>query len=369
MSTPKLKRVAAALKGSGIDALVLLPGPNLYYTLGINQMLRKRPIIYVVFPDERLAASLPLLEVPDFRNRWPDAQVISWTDAEGPEAAAKRLGAIVRERTRTSAPRVAAEYFTLRLFERGLLLPGLAGTDFEPAEGILDPLRMVKDPEDVEAMRQACRIAEESLEQVLGRFRYGMTEKEVANELKIEMLRLGTEELPKEPVVSSGPRTALPHTKTSDRPVIKGDALMIDTGARYHGYCSDITRTFFVGPPPAQFVEIYKLELTVSRRVLEMIRAGVTLSHLDETAHRIVDEAGYGQNFPHRVGHGLGIEGHEAPSVVTGNAMVTTPGLTFTLEPGIYIPNLGGVRVEENVAVTKDGVDVLTAYPRELRSL
>jgi Xaa-Pro dipeptidase len=369
MSTPKLKRVAAALKGSGIDALVLLPGPNLYYTLGINQMLRKRPILYAVFPDESLAASLPLLELPDFRAKWPDAQVISWTDAEGPETAAKKLAGIIKERSRASAPRVAAEYFTLRLFERGLLLSGLTRTKFEPAERFLDNLRMVKDPEDVEAMRQACRIAEESLERVMKRFRVGMTEKEIANELKIEMLRLGTEELPKEPVVSSGPRTAFPHTKTSDRPVNKGEALMIDTGARHHGYCSDITRTFFVGPPPDKFVEIYTLELTVSRRVLEVIRAGVTLSHLDETAHRIVDDAGYGQYFPHRVGHGLGIEGHEAPSVVTGNAMVTTPGLTFTVEPGIYIPNLGGARVEENVVVTQDGVDLLTAYPRELRSL
>jgi Xaa-Pro dipeptidase len=149
----------------------------------------------------------------------------------------------------------------------------------------------------------------------------------------------------------------------------KGEALMIDTGARYRGYCSDITRTFFVGTPPREFVEIYEAELKVSQRVLGAIRAGVTLSELDELAHKVVDDAGFGQYFPHRVGHGLGIEGHEWPSVVTGNRIRTVPGLTFTVEPGIYIPNLGGVRVEENVAVTADGVDVLTAYPRELRSL
>jgi Xaa-Pro dipeptidase len=369
MSTPKLTRVAAALKTAGIDALVLLPGPNLYYTLGINQMLRKRPLIYAVFPDGGLAASLPLLEVPDFRTKYAEAQVVSWTDAEGPESAAKALGAIIRERAGTANPRVAAEHFTLRLFERGLLLAGLPGTEFIPSEGFLDELRMVKDPEDVEAMRQACRIAEEALERVMGRFRCGMTEREIANELKIEMLRLGTEELPKEPVISAGGRSAFPHTKTSDRPVNKGEALMIDTGARYHGYCSDITRTFFVGTPPREFVEIYEAELQVSRRVLGAIRAGVTLSELDELAHKVVDDAGFGQYFPHRVGHGLGIEGHEWPSVVTGNRIRTTPGLTFTVEPGIYIPNLGGVRVEENVAVTPDGVDILTAYPRELRTL
>jgi Xaa-Pro dipeptidase len=323
----------------------------------------------VVFPDGGLAASLPLLEVPDFRTKYAEAQVVSWTDAEGPESAAKALGAIIRERAGTGAPRVAAEHFTLRLFERGLLLGGLPGCEFLPSEGFLDGLRMVKDPEDVEAMRQACRIAEEALERVMGRFRCGMTEREIANELKIEMLRLGTEELPKEPVISAGGRSAFPHTKTSDRPVNKGEALMIDTGARYHGYCSDITRTFFVGTPPREFVEIYEAELQVSRRVLGAIRAGVTLSELDELAHKVVDDAGFGQYFPHRVGHGLGIEGHEWPSVVTGNRIRTTPGLTFTVEPGIYIPNLGGVRVEENVAVTPDGVDILTAYPRELRTL
>ncbi len=369
MSTPKLARVAGALKGAGVDALVLLPGANLFYTLGINQMLRKRPLIYVVFPDGSLAASLPLLEVPDFRAKYAEAEVVSWTDAEGPESAARRLGAIIRERAGTAAPQVAGEQFTLRLFERGLLLAGLPGTEFTPAEGFLDPLRMVKDPEDVEAMRRACRIAEESLERVMGRFRRGMTEREIANELKIEMLRLGTEELPKEPVVSSGLRSAFPHTKTSDRPVEAGDALMIDTGARYRGYCSDITRTFFVGAPPREFVEIYELELAVSRRVLDTVRTGVTLSQLDETAHAVVDQAGFGQYFPHRVGHGLGIEGHEWPSVVTGNRLAASPGLTFTVEPGIYIPNLGGVRVEENVAVTADGADILTAYPRELRTL
>ncbi len=367
--TSKLRRVADALGDSGLNALVLLPGANLYYTLGIDQMLRKRPILSVVFPGASLAASLPLLELPDFQARWPEAEVTTWTDADGPETAANRLGASIRERSGTSRPRIAAEHLTLRLFERDLLLAGLPGTDVEPAEKMLDALRMVKDPEDVEAMRQACRIAEESLAQVLGRFRTGMTEQEIANALKIEMLRLGTEALPKEPVVSSGPRTAVPHTKSSDRPVTAGGALMIDTGARYHGYCSDITRTFFVGPPPRQFAEIYGLELAVNRQVLAAIRAGVLLSRLDELAHRLVEDAGYGQCFPHRVGHGLGLEGHESPSVVTGNSTLAAPGLTFSVEPGIFIQGFGGVRVEENVAVTPDVVDVLTTYPRELQVL
>ncbi len=196
----KLKRVAAAVKSAGLDALILLPGPNLYYALGVDQMLRKRPLIYVVFPDESVAASLPGLEVPDFRTRYSEAEIVSWADAEGPQKAAKQLMAIIRGRSNTNAPRLAAEHFTLRLFERGLLMGGVSATEFEPAEEILDPLRMIKDQEDIEAMRQACRIAEEALEQVINRFRLEMTEREIANELKIEMLRLGTEALPKEPL-------------------------------------------------------------------------------------------------------------------------------------------------------------------------
>jgi Xaa-Pro dipeptidase len=124
-----------------------------------------------------------------------------------------------------------------------------------------------------------------------------------------------------------------------------------------------------VGTPPQAYRDIYELELTVSRRVLAAIKPGVTLSDLDRLAHSVVDEGGYGKYFPHRVGHGLGIEGHEWPSVVTGNPILTSPGLTFTVEPGIYVPELGGVRVEENIAVSASGVDVLTSYPRELRTL
>ena len=161
--------MAAALKASEIDALVLLPGPNLYYTLGITQMLRKRPIIYVVFPDgslARVAAPAGGAGLPD---RYADARVVSWTDAEGRKRRPRRWAADPGASRRRGTPRVAAEHFTLRLFERGLPLGGLAGTEFEPAEEFLDSLRMVKDPEDVEAMRQACRIAEESLRRVMER--------------------------------------------------------------------------------------------------------------------------------------------------------------------------------------------------------
>lgn len=369
MTLAKTDQVAAAVKAAGVDALLLVPGTNLYYTLGIKQMIRLRPIVYALFPDRSIAALLPKLEAPNFRAFWPDAEVVPWTDDEGPESAAMKFGSILRERAGTKSPRLAAEYYTFRLVERSLMVRGLGEIEFVPAEGILNRLRMVKDRGEVEAMREACRIAEVALERVMARFERGMTEIQLGNQLKIEMLALGSEEFPKEPVVSSGPRTAFPHTKSTDRPIGEGDALMIDTGARYHGYTSDITRTFFVGTPPEEFVRIYELELRTSRAVLEAIRPGVTLSQLDELAHRIVDEAGYGPCFMHRVGHGLGMDGHEEPSVVTGNPMVAVPGLTFTVEPCICVQGFGGVRVEENVAVSTDGVEVLTSYPRELRSL
>lgn len=362
----RVDRVAAAVGAADADAVVLIPGSNLYYALGVKQRLTERPNVYVVFPDGAVLALLPAIEVAHFGSLWPAAEVIPWTDREGYEAGAARLGVHVRERSTHSPPRLAVEYLNLRLLERELLVNGVGELELVPAEKIMDSLRMIKGPEELEAMRQACRIAEKAMERVLAGFQYGMTEREIANRLKIEMLQLGTEELPAEPVVASGPRTSHAHTKTSDRPVNKGDVLLIDVGARAHGYCSDLTRTFFVGTPPEEFVHLYNLDLAVSQRTLDAIQPGVAIGTLDETAHNLVDEAGYGPCFQARVGHGLGLDAHEQPYLVRGTAAPLQPGMTFTVEPGIFLEGRWGVRTEENVAVTKEGREVLTRFPREL---
>lgn len=369
MTSRPVERVAAAIAAAQLDAVVLIPGGNLYYALGVKQRLTERPNVYVICPDQTIFALLPAIEVAGFRSAWPQATVVAWTDREGYGAGANQLGAFLRERARHSVPKVAVEYLNLRMIERELLLSGIGEVELVPAEPVLEGLRMIKTADELENMRQSCRIVEAALERVISRFEYGMTEKQVSNMLKIEMLQLGSEELPAEPVVASGPRTSHAHTKTSDRAINKGDVLLIDVGARYHGYVSDLTRTFFVGEPPEEFLRLHQLDLEVRRHTLATIKPGVPIGDVDQAAHDYVDSAGYGPCFQARVGHGIGLDAHEQPYIVRGTKAHLKPGMTFTVEPGIFIEGKWGVRTEENVAVTETGVEVLTNFPIELRCL
>lgn len=369
MAERRVDRVAAAVGTANLDALVLIPGGNLYYVLGIKQRLTERPNIYLIFPDQTVFALLPAIEVAGFQSAWPGATVVPWTDREGYDAGAAQLGAFLREHSHNTPPRLGVEYLNLRMVERELLLRGAGNVELVPAESLMDGLRIIKGPEELESMRESCRIAQVALERVISRFQYGMTEKQISSMLKIEMLQLGSEELPVEPVVASGPRTSHAHTKTSERAVDKGDVLLIDVGARYRGYVSDLTRTFFVGQPPEEFARLHQLDLEVRKHTLATIKPGVPIGHVDQAAHDFVDQAGYGPCFQARVGHGLGLDAHEQPYIVRGTMAPLRPGMTFTVEPGIFIRDRWGVRTEENVAVTESGVEILTAFPLELRCL
>jgi Xaa-Pro dipeptidase len=170
-------------------------------------------------------------------------------------------------------------------------------------------------------------------------------------------------------IVTSGPRTAMPHTSTSDREIEDGDPLMIDAGVLIEGYYSDITRTFAVGEPPAEWADIYEVVREAARAGREAVAPGVALQEADRAARSVIEEAGYGDAFTHRLGHGLGLEGHEPPYLVEGNEAPFEVGHAFTVEPGVYVEGLGGVRVEDDVVLTDDGLEVLTKTPRELRIL
>jgi Xaa-Pro dipeptidase len=369
MAGRRIDRVSSAVAAAGLDALVLIPGGNLYYCLGVKQRLTERPNLYLIFPDETIFALLPAIEVAGFRSSWPESTVVPWTDREGYGAGAAQIGAFLRGRSCHTPPRLGVEYLNLRMVERELLLRGVGDVDLVAADSLMGGLRMIKGPDELECMRQACRIVEAALERVISSFERGMSEQQISNMLKIEMLRLGSEDLPAEPVVASGPRTSHAHTKTSDRPVQEGDALLVDVGARYRGYVSDLTRTFFVGEAPEEFQRLYRLDLAVREQTLAAIKPGVAVGQVDEVAHDFVDRAGFGPCFQARVGHGLGLDAHEQPYIVRGTEAPLAPGMTFTIEPGIFVENMWGVRTEENVVVTESGVEVLTAFPLELRTI
>ena len=219
-------------------------------------------------------------------------------------------------------------------------------------------------------MRRAAEVAQRALEETLPHLQLGMTEKEVSAELVIQLLRAGTETpLPFSPMVAFGPNSANPHAYPTGRELANGDLVLFDWGATVEGYVSDITRMFVVGEPPPEFDRIAGLAAAANRAARETAGPGVPAGDLDKAARDVISQGGYGEYFRHRTGHGLGMEAHESPYIREGSEEILAPGMAFTIEPGIYLDGLGGVRVEDDMVITENGAESLTTLPRELRRL
>jgi Xaa-Pro dipeptidase len=231
---------------------------------------------------------------------------------------------------------------------------------------------MRKDKAEIAAMRQATNIAQQALEATLPAVKSGITEKEVAAELTLQLLRHGSDsELPFAPLVATGPNSADPHAFPSDRPLKAGDVLIIDWGAGVNGYFSDITRTFAIGGAPVEpeLLQAYEAVQAANEAGKAAAKPGATGHDVDRATRTVIEEAGFGPYFIHRTGHGLGIEVHEEPDMKEGSIIPLEPGMTFTVEPGIYLPNLGGIRIEDDVVITETGSESLTTLPRSLTTL
>jgi Xaa-Pro dipeptidase len=245
---------------------------------------------------------------------------------------------------------------------------GAPEADYPDGSDVLSSLRLKKEKAEVEAMRRAVQIAQDALEATIPSIKMGMTEKELSSELVMQLLKHGSEpEMPFAPIVSGGSNSANPHASPTERKLQAGDLLVIDWGATYDGYISDLTRTFAVGEVDEEYKQIHKIvqEANAAGRAAAM--PGVPCANVDKAARDVIEKSGYGMYFTHRTGHGIGMEGHEEPYMRGDNMQLLEPGMAFTVEPGIYLPNRNGVRIEDNVVITEDGADVLSDMPREIR--
>ena len=228
-------------------------------------------------------------------------------------------------------------------------------------------IRKAKDKDEITCIRRACAIAVRGMEIAYELMEPGRTELEVVGEIEREMRRAGSEEHPFNLIVASGKNSALPHAISSEKPFELGDLVVVDIGATYKGYVSDMTRTFVVGEQEPWQEKLYEIVLMAQGKARKAVRAGVKASDVDAVARRIVDEAGYGPYFVHSLGHGLGIEVHEPPRIGPGVEDILGAGYTITIEPGIYLPGRGGIRIEDTVLVLEDGHEILTPFPYGLR--
>jgi Xaa-Pro dipeptidase len=358
-------RLAAQITSSGLNALALNPGPSLTYLTGLHFHLMERPVTAIFTPNLPPVLVLPELENAKVRGLSFDAQIFPYgEDPDGWQAVFRQAALAARIQDR----RVGVEPGRLRLLELRYLENAAPGAEFIPAEDSLAALRMRKDEDEIAAMRQAAVIAQQALQASLPLIAPGISERQIASELVSQLLHAGSEpQMPFFPIVSAGPNSANPHATPSDRPLAPGDLLVIDWGASYQGYVSDITRTFAIGPVEAEFEQIAGLVLQANAAGRQAAGPGVTAEAVDQAARQVIEQAGYGDYFIHRTGHGLGMEGHEPPYIRAGNSLPLDLGMTFTIEPGIYLPERGGVRIEDDMVITADGAESLTDLPRQLQ--
>ncbi|SDY94474.1 M24 family metallopeptidase [Halopenitus persicus] len=349
-----------------VSAMFLSPGKTLRYFTGLNIHKSERPMLVALHQNKPPAIILPALEVERIQNALEmDAEFFVYQDARDPVSEAKNSFNNYKSEYGTKEP-IAVEYRSTRLLEYEVISDIGGPSQIVDAEQAVSTLRSQKDETEVAKLRYAAEIIDEVLSQVTTEISPGMTEQDVATTIHKYVLDTDADGLGSL-IVAGGSNSAKPHTNTGTRKLERGDPLIIDAGVIYKGYYSDITRTYQIGQESERLQEIHDVTREAARAAREAIQPGKEIQEIDRTAREIISNAGFGENFPHRVGHGLGLEVHEQPYLVDGNDSPLQSGHTVTIEPGIYIEGFGGVRVEDDVVVTDDGADVLTSSPRELR--
>jgi Xaa-Pro dipeptidase len=352
----------------GVECVALVPGANLRYLTGLAMHLSERPTVIFIPARGPLVALLPVLEAPATGARLPqDARLFTYSDEEGHEHIFHQVAAELE----LDGKPIGVEYLAMRLLEMRRLERALPDSPLLAIEPWLPQLRMSKDETEVAAMRRAVDIAQRAMQRLIddGAIRPGRTELQVAADLQIAMLQEGGQGEAFPPIVVAGPNSALPHAGPSERELEAGDLVIVDWGAVHDGYRSDITRTFVLGAPAADMVRIHDTVLAANQAGRLAVRPNMPAQEVDRAARRAISLAGYGPYFIHRTGHGLGLETHEPPYLVEGNLEMLQVGTTCTVEPGIYVPGRGGVRIEDDVLVTDKGSETLTTLPRDLISL
>lgn len=375
MNQTRLNKLQTEIQKQEINGVILMPGPNSVYFSGMATHVSERPILLFIPNHGEPAIIIPTLEAMKARDAGiPADRLFTWTDESGYVGAFRQAA----EQLYLDESCWGVEALHMRVLELEALksaAPSLATTHAGP---LMDILRLVKDKDEIAALEKAIAIAESSMDALLPKINVGMTEKQVAALLTQELLLGGGDAIGGGdalgggdaiafgPIVSSGPNSASPHAMPTKRPLQTGDLLVIDWGVFVDNYPSDITRTFAVGEVDPELREIYAIVKAANAAGKAASRPGATCQDVDRAARAVITKAGYGDYFFHRTGHGLGLMVHEEPSIVEGNTSVLAEGNVFTVEPGIYLPGRGGVRIEDDVLITTDGHRVLTSYPRDL---
>jgi len=367
----RLRRLAGLVTERGLAAALIAVGPDLDYLTGYRAMPLERLTMLAVVAGRAPVLVVPKLEEPAARAGTRTAlEIATWMETDDPRG----LVADLVRRGPVSAQGAAGIAVSDRLWSSQLLRlqTALPDATWTSATSVLRELRMVKDADEIELLRLAGAAADRVVDQIAAGRLVGRTEADVAREVRERLLAEG-HELAEFAIVASGPNSASPHHEASDRVIAAGESIVLDIGGALGGYGSDTTRTLWVTGgdeakgPTEEFRHLFAVLLAAQVAATAAVRPGVAAEALDRTARDIIDGEGYAENFFHRTGHGIGLEGHEEPYLVAGNDEPIAVGMAFSIEPGIYLPGRYGARIEDIVVCGRTGPIVLNNTSRELR--
>lgn len=347
----RLARLRQKLTEKELDGIFISQPENRFYLSGFHG---SAGYLFITAPDAILATDFRYIEqakvqAPDYQVFRVTGKIEEWFPRLTGELNTRHLG-------------FESEQVTFAFHHQLTDILGKAGSKLQlvPVDGLVESIRTIKEPEEMALIAQAAAISDSAFTHVVGKIHIGMTEKEVAWEIEKFMREHDSQSVPFELIVAAGPNSALPHARPSLQQIKAGEPVVIDIGARVDGYASDLTRNICLGKPDDTFKKVYDTVLCAQLAALALIKEGMTGEMADSLARTVIEEAGYGEAFGHALGHGVGLAPHEPPRLGPNSTEVLTSGMVFTVEPGIYLPGWGGVRIEDLVVIENGQLKVLS---------
>lgn len=359
----RLENLAEQLRREECDFAFLTSPYSIFYYTGYYTDPHERLVALYLTQDGESVLICPAMEVEEVRSVGWDKNILSYDDVQDPWSMFQ--SSYIGKQKSASKVAVEKNHLTFQRFEK--LQAMLYDVEWIAAEEMVLSQRLRKDERELAKMKEAARLADYAIGEAVKLLRPGVTEQEIVAQVEMLVKMQGAQGMSFPTTVLFGEKSAMPHGKPGKRALQEGDFALFDLGVIIDGYCSDITRTFGFGSLSDEQKTIYEVVLTGQLAALDVCRPGTLLQEVDLAARNSIAAAGYGKYFTHRVGHGLGIDVHEAPSVHAKNTDPLIEGMTFTIEPGVYLPDVGGVRIEDDVFITRDGCEILTKYPKELQ--
>lgn len=352
-SSPRTAKLRRLIKEQGAEALLVTNFKNVTYLTGFtgdDSYLLVTPKDEILLSDPRYTTQLEE-ECPglNLEIRQPGTSMLSSVEKVVGKAKVGKLG-------------IESSSMTVQLYNQ--LSEKLRKVDLAPMDGLVEQLREIKDKEEIQLTREAVSLAEKVFAILKASLRGDQTERQIAADLEHEIRRNGGRGCSFPPIIAVGPRAALPHATPTDGTIDEDKFVLVDWGADFKGYKSDLTRVLFTGKAPAKMKKIYEVCLKAQLAAIEKIKPGAVMADVDNAARSVITKAGFGKEFGHGLGHGIGLDIHEAPRLAANQKRELQPGMIVTVEPGIYLPGFGGVRIEDDVLVTKDGHEVLSSVPK-----